>query len=693
MYPFSFSRSSRPAVTTVTATSRAAERLLQVREPSGAASRQIAVTSWAPAAEQQLDRRDERPAGGEHRVQHVDLPVRQVLGQPVGVRRRHQRRLVAHHAEEADLGGGQQPDHPLEHAEAGPQDRHDQRPRLRPAVRPTAGPPGSVTSYGTVRTSRVASYASSVTSSSASRRNVGESVRSSRSVVSLWATSGWSATWTRMARRLAAPGGRRRVGSRDVLHLCTGTEACHDARMADGRADGHGHRLRGGRATARTGGGSSRRCRRAPPTASTRSSTRCASSPARAARSASSRSADDFFVAVRVLGEDERILLSDVDRRRGLAARPRGARRARLPMPDEDDLDDGPAGRRPRRLRRPRRRRDGARDALRGRRPLPGRDARLASRPGSAFGEEFEQTLDAGSLGLSALARRPPYDDAMRARARRGRAGARRRRRPGRRRGARRRRRGDRPRPQRARGRRRPDRRTPRWSRCAPRREALGDAGGSTAAPSSSRSSRARCAPARRCSRGSARVVFGAYDPKAGAAGSLWDVVRDRRLNHRPEVVGGVLGRGVRRAAARLLRAPAGPAGRGAGKVPGGGVSERPKEHASKACEGATPPWVQIPPPPPHMTMPRRSRTGGASHGQGRPIGQQCADAVGDGTAVSAADACAGVFNDVNTSPRTKSTVASLRLSSTRSASRPGRRRPSRWPRRWVRSGSRAGPR
>ncbi len=37
------------------------------------------------------------------------------------------------------------------------------------------------------------------------------------------------------------------------------------------------------------------------------------------------------------------------------------------------------------------------------------------------------------------------------------------------------------------------------------------------------------------------RVVFGAYDDRAGAAGSLWDVVRDRRLNHRPEVVGGVL--------------------------------------------------------------------------------------------------------------------------------------------------------
>jgi tRNA(adenine34) deaminase len=38
-----------------------------------------------------------------------------------------------------------------------------------------------------------------------------------------------------------------------------------------------------------------------------------------------------------------------------------------------------------------------------------------------------------------------------------------------------------------------------------------------------------------------ARLVFGAYDPKAGAVGSLWDLVRDRRLNHRPEVVAGVL--------------------------------------------------------------------------------------------------------------------------------------------------------
>lgn len=37
------------------------------------------------------------------------------------------------------------------------------------------------------------------------------------------------------------------------------------------------------------------------------------------------------------------------------------------------------------------------------------------------------------------------------------------------------------------------------------------------------------------------RVVYGARDEKAGAAGSLWDLVRDRRLNHRPEVIQGVL--------------------------------------------------------------------------------------------------------------------------------------------------------
>jgi tRNA(adenine34) deaminase len=47
------------------------------------------------------------------------------------------------------------------------------------------------------------------------------------------------------------------------------------------------------------------------------------------------------------------------------------------------------------------------------------------------------------------------------------------------------------------------------------------------------------------------RVVFGAFDDKAGAVGSLWDVVRDRRLNHRPEVLVGVLAE----ESAALLRA------------------------------------------------------------------------------------------------------------------------------------------
>jgi tRNA(adenine34) deaminase len=38
-----------------------------------------------------------------------------------------------------------------------------------------------------------------------------------------------------------------------------------------------------------------------------------------------------------------------------------------------------------------------------------------------------------------------------------------------------------------------------------------------------------------------ATLVFGAWEPRTGAVGSLWDVVRDPRLNHRPEVYAGVL--------------------------------------------------------------------------------------------------------------------------------------------------------
>ena len=52
---------------------------------------------------------------------------------PVGVRRRHQCLLVAHHAQEPNLGRGQQALHALEHAETRPQDRHDKRLGLREA--------------------------------------------------------------------------------------------------------------------------------------------------------------------------------------------------------------------------------------------------------------------------------------------------------------------------------------------------------------------------------------------------------------------------------------------------------------------------------------------------------------------------------------------------------------------------------
>lgn len=69
------------------------------------------------------------------------------------------------------------------------------------------------------------------------------------------------------------------------------------------------------------------------------------------------------------------------------------------------------------------------------------------------------------------------------------------------------------------------------------------------------------------------RLVYGAADPKAGAVGSLWDVVRDRRLNVRPEVVGGLLAD----ESAALLRdffaghRRAGP--HGSARLTGGGVA------------------------------------------------------------------------------------------------------------------------
>ena len=53
------------------------------------------------------------------------------------------------------------------------------------------------------------------------------------------------------------------------------------------------------------------------------------------------------------------------------------------------------------------------------------------------------------------------------------------------------------------------------------------------------------------------RVVFGTPDPKAGAAGSVLDVLAEPRLNHRPQVQSRPAGAGVRRPAAGVLRRPA----------------------------------------------------------------------------------------------------------------------------------------
>ena len=117
MYAFSLRRSSTAATTTVTS-ARSPTACSTTSRPSGAASRQTAVTSRAPRAEQVVDRGDERAAGREHRVEQEALAARQVVGQAVRVRDRLERLLVALHPEEADLGRRQQAGHAVEHAEA-----------------------------------------------------------------------------------------------------------------------------------------------------------------------------------------------------------------------------------------------------------------------------------------------------------------------------------------------------------------------------------------------------------------------------------------------------------------------------------------------------------------------------------------------------------------------------------------------
>ncbi|MCI0387083.1 tRNA adenosine(34) deaminase TadA [Streptomyces sp. CNQ085] len=71
------------------------------------------------------------------------------------------------------------------------------------------------------------------------------------------------------------------------------------------------------------------------------------------------------------------------------------------------------------------------------------------------------------------------------------------------------------------------------------------------------------------------RVVYGAVDEKAGAVGSLWDAVRDRRLNHRPEVVSGVLARECGALLTDFFRAPSRTAPHAAPRPPEGALEGR----------------------------------------------------------------------------------------------------------------------
>ncbi|WP_052299092.1 tRNA adenosine(34) deaminase TadA [Thermodesulfatator indicus] len=67
------------------------------------------------------------------------------------------------------------------------------------------------------------------------------------------------------------------------------------------------------------------------------------------------------------------------------------------------------------------------------------------------------------------------------------------------------------------------------------------------------------------------RLVFGAFDPKAGACGSVYNIVNDARLNHRLEVLGGVLAD----EALALLKSFFKKKRRGARVVEGGGLESR----------------------------------------------------------------------------------------------------------------------
>lgn len=104
------------------------------------------------------------------------------------------------------------------------------------------------------------------------------------------------------------------------------------------------------------------------------------------------------------------------------------------------------------------------------------------------------------------------------------------------------------------------------------------------------------------------RVVFAAWDPKAGAAGSVRDVLRDSRLNHQVEVVGGVLEeeasiqlRGF--FADRRSRGPASAGSAGAGALALPARSDRSGPMAPVQGPVSAPAAIPVPPPPARSQM------------------------------------------------------------------------------------------
>ena len=81
------------------------------------------------ALDQELHGRPKCAAGGEHGVKDVALSPGQVARQPLGVRSRQESLFIADHADEPDLSRRHEPTHTLQHAKAGTQNRHHQRPR------------------------------------------------------------------------------------------------------------------------------------------------------------------------------------------------------------------------------------------------------------------------------------------------------------------------------------------------------------------------------------------------------------------------------------------------------------------------------------------------------------------------------------------------------------------------------------